>query len=233
VTRAPEPRPPAAKAPRPSAPAKTADTAADGKKHKTARPPARTAGDAEGSEDTDRPIRGEEVITVTGSTIERKSVNAPAPVSVVGAKDLEGESLGEEIAILGARRRGVELSAALAGGLAIDHGGRGLLALDVRLETTRRTRLGGEAALWLVSGDGAEGRVLLTVGRSVASRLDLGFGAGVHFGNGAGVAGALRLGVATPLPWLSGVLRYDAALLLTRPTVEAEHALTLGVELTY
>ncbi|HEY0993312.1 MAG TPA: hypothetical protein VGD80_39945, partial [Kofleriaceae bacterium] len=87
---------------------------------------------------------------------------------------------------------------------------------------------------WLVDGVHPEGRALLTVARSGLARwFELGFGAGVHFGNGTGVASSLRLHVDTPLFWLGGYLRYDAAVLLTRPSIEAEHAVTLGLELTY
>jgi Ca-activated chloride channel homolog len=126
------------------------------------------------------------------------------------------------------------LSAALGGGLAVDHGARGLLALNVRLETGRRFLLGGEATLWLVGGTEPQGRALLTVARdALGGRLQLGLGAGLHLGDGAGLAGALRLRVATPIAPLGGYLRYDAAVLVNRPGVTVEHAITLGLELSY
>jgi hypothetical protein len=131
-------------------------------------------------------------------------------------------------------RRALRLTAALGGGLAIDHGTRGLVALDVRVETNGVIRFGAEAALWLVGGVDPEGRALITVARSGLARwFELGFGAGLQLGNGTGVAGSLRLGAHTPIAGLAGYLRYDAALLLTRPSVEAEHAITLGLELSY
>jgi hypothetical protein len=170
------------------------------------------------------PLRGEETITVTGSTIGRRELTAAAPVSVDSV---------EELAAIGGGRR-LRLSAALGGGLAIDRGARGLAALDVRLQTGYRYRVGGEAALWLVGGTGPQGRALVTVARDVlAGRLELGLGAGLHVGGGIGPAGALRLGIATPLPWLAGYLRYDAALLVHRPGATAEQAITLGLELSY
>ncbi|HEY6174741.1 MAG TPA: hypothetical protein VIX73_09870, partial [Kofleriaceae bacterium] len=67
----------------------------------------------------------------------------------------------------------------------------------------------------------------------IAHWLDLSLGAGVHIGDGTGVAGALRLRIATPLRWLGVFGRYDTALLLTRPSVELEHAASLGLELSY
>jgi Ca-activated chloride channel homolog len=141
----------------------------------------------------------------------------------------------EAVEILGAgSSRAWRLTAALGGGLVFDHGARGLAALDVRLETTRRTKLGAELALWLVGGAGPEGRGLLTVARSGLARwFELGFGTGLHVGNGTGVAGSLRLRASTPITGLAGFLRYDAAVRLTRPSLEAEQAVTLGLELSY
>jgi hypothetical protein len=131
-------------------------------------------------------------------------------------------------------RRPLRLTASLGGGLALDRSARGMLALDARLETNRRTRAGVEAALWLVGGVDAEGRALLTVARDVLpGRLELGLGAGVHFGDGTGAASSLRLRVATPIAPLAISLRYDTAVLLTRPSLALEHAITLGLELSY
>ncbi|HET9626285.1 MAG TPA: hypothetical protein VFP84_33210, partial [Kofleriaceae bacterium] len=137
----------------------------------------------------------------------------------------------EAIAISGAGRPW-RLSAGLGGGLAFDHGTHGLLRLDARFEHGYRTRLGAEAALWLVDGD-AQGRVLATLARGLGHGLAIGVGAGVHVGADTGVAAGLRLRLPTPLPWLDGVLRYDAAVLLSRPRVEAEHAISLGLEIAY
>jgi hypothetical protein len=191
--------------------------------------------------------RGEQIIIQGRAPTIPSQNNAPSPVSAVDVKklaeakpesaaDSEDVGRGEAITLVGGYRSGraLRLTAALGGGVAFDHGGRGLLSLDARLETNRRTSLGGEASLWLVDGVHPEGRALLTVARSGLARwFELGFGAGVHFGNGTGVASSLRLHVDTPLFWLGGYLRYDAAVLLTRPSIEAEHAVTLGLELTY
>jgi hypothetical protein len=177
---------------------------------------------------------GDEVIDVTGSTIARKETNTASPISIEGAAPMIDESAHAEAIAISGRPRALRIAAALGGGLAFDHGGRGLFALDVRLETSGRTRLGAEAALWLVGGVDPEGRALLTVARGGLARwFELGFGAGLHVGDGTGIAGALRLRAATPLRGVGGYLRYDAAVLLTRPSVEAEHALTLGLELSY
>jgi len=133
-----------------------------------------------------------------------------------------------------AARRRWSLIAALGGGLAFDHGAHGLAAFQVRLETNRRTRLGVEAGLWLVGRVDPEGRALLSIARSGLARwLELGFGAGVQLGNGAGVASSLRLRINTSIPVFGGFLRYDAGVRLTRPNLEAEQAITLGVELSY
>ena len=174
--------------------------------------------------------RGEEVITVTGSAIDRKSLNAAGATSIGDV--LQKISVeGLEPTLYGRRRR---LTAALGGGLAFDHGARGLVALNVRFELVRELQLGAEAALWLVGGVDPEGRALITVARrGIARGLELGLGAGIQLGDGTGVAGSLRLRAATPIHGLAGFLRYDAALLLTRPTLDGEHAVTLGVEVSY
>ncbi len=173
---------------------------------------------------------GGEVITVTGSTIDSNRLNTTAPLTL---DELSSLGEGEQLVVYGRPRRALRLTAALGGGLAFDHGTRGLATVTARIETTRRTALGGEAGLWLIDGRGAEARGLLTVGRGFGRWLELGLGAGVQFGNGTGVASALRLRIQTPVRWLGGYLRYDAAVLLTRPSVEAEHVVTLGLELSY
>jgi hypothetical protein len=164
--------------------------------------------------------------SVTDEAKPRLPAAAPSPAS----EALSDEQLSRA---LPSSPRPVRLTAALGGGLSIDHGAHGLAALDVRVETNRQTALGLEAALWLVDGTDAEGRVLLTVARSFARRFELGFGAGVHFGDGTGIATSARLRVATPLAPLGGYLRHDTAVLLSRPSITVEHAITLGIELSY
>jgi len=159
------------------------------------------------------------IITVTGSLIARTS-----------AEDTRGEAI--EITSAGSRRA-LRITAALGGGLAFDHGARGLLALDVRLEANRRTRFGADAALWLAGGVAPVGRGLITVARGLTRWFELGLGAGIQFGDGTGLASSLRLRADTPIGGLAGYLRYDASVLLTRPSLEAEHAVTLGLELSY
>jgi Ca-activated chloride channel family protein len=176
------------------------------------------------------PAAGEQ-ITIEGRApaIERRI----AATSV--DEELAGEAKTEAITISGTSLRGgLRLSAALGGGLAVDHGARGLLALGVRVETRGRFLLGGEAALWLIGGTEPQGRALFTAARgALGGRLELGLGAGLHVGDGIGPAGALRLRIATRLAPLAGILRYDAAVLVNRPGTALEHAITLGLELSY
>ena len=210
---------------KPAAPSADSDRASKAEPKKDAAP---NLTDAELAKLAEQEAK-EEVITVTGSTIERKTLTTGAPISVLGREDLQSEGI-----LINASSRRVRLTAALGGGLVIDHGNRGLAALTARVDTNRRTALGVEAALWLIDGSATEGRALLTIARrGIARWLELGFGAGAQFGNGTGVATALRLRVDTPVSGLAGYLRYDAAALVTRPSLEAEHVVTLGVELSY
>ena len=48
-----------------------------------------------------------------------------------------------------------------------------------------------------------------------------------------GVATSLRLRTPIGVPHLGGYLRYDNAVIVTRPQLELEHVLTLGLELSY
>jgi hypothetical protein len=216
-------RPPAKAAPEPTNPKQRAAT-------KTERKAADDADDDGGAGDAshDDERRAEPPREDAGADEPRDAARSVATGSFA-----EAES-GEEISIMGEPRRALRLTAALGGGHAFDHGARGLVALDVRLETNRRTRVGVEAALWLVGGVDPEGRGLVTVARGGLLRwFELGFGAGIQLGNGTGFASALRLRANTPVAALAGYLRYDAAVLLTRPTLEAEQAVTLGLELSY
>ncbi|HEY0193113.1 MAG TPA: vWA domain-containing protein, partial [Kofleriaceae bacterium] len=205
---APKPSAPSA----PAAPAATADTAGPADKDE------RTAGKADAATSV-RP-RPEEAVRDQASPRALDSDQAELVAT-------------EQVSVAASGRRW-RLTAALGGGLTFDHGARGLVALDGRLELGGRTKLGGEASLLLVGGRGAEGRALITVARAGLARwLELGFGAGVGFGDGTGVAAALRLRVDTPLPALAGFLRYDAGVVLGRPGLDTRQSVTLGVELSY
>jgi Ca-activated chloride channel family protein len=239
VAQAPaETPPPKVVAPSPvPPPTRSAEPPWPAKESKKPRPKA-VASDDDSGDASERPseeldARGE-VIRIEGQapSITKQSLTNGA--TVIDGKDLNSVA-GESVEVVGsARAGGPRLSAALGAGLTFDHGARGLLALDVRLETAGRTRFGVDAALWLAGGSELSGRALVTASRSaLARRLELGLGAGARLGNGAGIAGSLQLRVNTPLPWLAGVLRYDAALVLTRPNLELEQATTLGVELSY
>jgi hypothetical protein len=248
VTKAPPPPPPAKR--RPTGKAAAADDEAPRKAGKKPAPRGDSDGDAsrkkQAVRDDDRrrlakEATGEEADDdrdgdARGEPAPKQVAAAAPPAAVEERMTIAGMvPASEEILVAGTRvRRGLRLSAALGGGLAVDHAARGLLTLDVRLEAGRRVLLGGEAALWLVGGTQAQGRALLTIARdALGGRLELGLGAGLHLGDGAGPAGALRLGIATPLAPLAGYLRYDAAVLVNRPSVAAEHAITLGLELSY
>ncbi len=200
-----------------------------------------TPRDSEPVPDSTRPPPSEPAGPQVRDEADRELDGGPPPATSVvttGAQTRTGAVLAEDVlrseSISVGGGRWLRITAALGGGVAVDHGARGLVALDVRLETTRPTRLGAEAALWLVGGVDPEGRALLTVARSGLARwFELGFGAGIHFGNGTGVASSLHLRANTPVRFAAGYLRYDAAVLLSRPSVEAEHAVTLGLELSY
>ena len=166
-------------------------------------------GAIDGREEAQR--RYEAAVAAAGRTINRDTRDR-APVS-----------LEEAIMVAGSARR-LRLTAALGAGLVFDHGTRGLAALAARIEINPPTALGFEAALWLSDGSDTEGRALFTVARRGLA-LELGLGAGVQFGIGAGVATALRLRINLPAPWVTGYLRYDAAVLVTRPSLEAEPSL--------
>lgn len=146
-------------------------------------------------------------------------------------EELERVAVAETISTSN-RGRAWQLAASLTGGLAIDHGAHAGLSLAARLDMLRgRSAIGAELGLQLV-GDDAAGTALLTYLRDLHPRFAVGVGIGATFGRGAGIASGLRLHVATPWPWLVGVARYDASLLLGRDN-DLVHSLTLGIELTY
>jgi hypothetical protein len=192
--------------------------------------PASSAADPASSAGDPAPSSGEAAERASERRSRAATTGSAAPAS---NSALDREDATAENTLVSATRRGWRLSASLGGGLAFDRGARGLAALAVRLESLRGPRLGGELALWLTGGT-AEGRALITVARGgVARWLELGAGAGLQLGHATGVAGSLRWRAATPLEGLAGTLRYDAALLLTRPNLQVVHVITLGVELSY
>jgi Ca-activated chloride channel family protein len=236
----PPPAKPTTPAPRPKKVAEPAAPASAPADHGPAQPEAERPAEADqepadAKKRADEPARARRHAGDEDGDDEAPVVEPSSPIAT--ADVLQSLPQPEQIVLTSVRsgrgHRRARFAASLAGGLAIDHGGHGLAALDVRIETQRPTHVGGDLALWLVGGDDAQGRALLTLGRDLGRHLDLGVGAGVHFGAGTGPAAALRLGIFTPVPWLQAFLRYDAALLLTRPSTEAEHAFLLGLELSY
>jgi len=157
---------------------------------------------------------------------------ASPPASAGDALRALSEPEGREES-MPAEQRAFRLALALGGGVALHDGARGAVALTARAEARLRVLIGGELALWLVGGTHVQGRSLVTVGYDVGRWLEVGAGVGLHAGSDSGAAAALRLGVATPVPWLAGYLRYDAVLLMTRPSLAAQHAITLGATLWY
>jgi hypothetical protein len=224
ATRKPARPAPPATAPAPSAaPADRADSAGD-------------SDDSDGN--VPRELRPGEVITIQGTAPVIAQGSTKTGVTLTEDYTRNSPVAATESISVGGESRRARLTAALGGGLVLDHGAHGLAALDVRLETNRRISLGVGGALWLVGSD-LEARALLSVAFSgirlggFVRRLELGLGAGVQLGNGTGPASSLRLRVSTPLRGVGGFLRYDAALLLTRPSLEAEHAIALGLEVSY
>lgn len=210
----PEPVRPAEPSPKPMPPAAAVDEA---------RPDSDAAHSVEPEEVATLP-QGEQII-IEGRAPSITKANLSGGASIVDG--LETNSL----VFLHAPWR---LRAALGGGFAVDRGTHGLLSLDVGLEHRDFVPFGAEAALWLVGGSDVQGRLLATAtAHRVVPMIDVGIGAGLHVGDGTGLAGALRLRIATPWHWLAGYARYDAALLLTRPGQALEHAVTLGLELSY
>jgi Ca-activated chloride channel family protein len=201
--------------------------ATDDSDRPAAAPPQAASSDREGPAPIE--VKGEQIVIEGRAPVITKS-NTAAGVGVIG--DIL-QSNSEMIGMTG--ERSWQLSTEVAGGVSFDHGVHSLASLAGRLRYGDRNLVGGELALWIVDGNHAQGRGLLAFDRALGRRstFELGVGAGVHFGEGTGVAGALRVRVNTPLPMLSGFLRYDTAVLLTRPTVDVEHAITLGVEVTF
>ena len=216
--REPEPAVPAESSPKPMPPAAVLDEAKPDADAAHSAAPEEVATLPEGEQ------KGEQII-IEGRAPSITKANLAGGASILDLQ--QANSLGFHHALW-------RLRAALGGGLAVDRGTHGLLSLDVGLEHFAVAPFGAEAALWLVGGSDVQGRLLATAtARRVVPFLDLGIGAGLHVGDGTGLAGALRLRIRTPWQWLAGYARYDAALLLTRPGQALEHAVTLGLELAY
>lgn len=130
--------------------------------------------------------------------------------------------------------RRYRLGVSLGGGLDFHGATSGIAALSGRVDRyLLHTSLGLDGSLWLVgSKPDVQGRVLLDVTRhGIARYLDLGLGAGAHFGDGIGPAGSLRMRVtAPPLGHFGPFLRYDAALLFRDGTSHTTNALVLGLD---
>ncbi|MEO6771695.1 MAG: VIT domain-containing protein [Kofleriaceae bacterium] len=168
--------------------------------------------------------------TATGGDEEQAEATNAAPSESVSAMVTKSEALD----VTGyAIRPTLRFEIALGAGAAVV-AGDGAFVQTTRLGVERglRTRLGGEATLWLSRGLHLEGTVLGTLSRRFAPRLELGGGLGLHVGTGAGtglgpaLAVELRYQVRAPL-WL--YLRYDAALLFHDGTRDGQNAGTFGI----
>ena len=184
--------------------------------------PKKTATKADDSENVD-----------AGSTAAGEDINvAPSAPTI----DTTGMTRAEAISVAdyeGGRR--LRLSAALGAGLHVVNGNTDALGgFALRAETGYRTVIGGEASLWLVGGLHAEGSLLATVTRRIAStRLELGGGAGLRI-TGRDAGPALNLTLRTPLTRTTRFyLRYDGAFLLHDSTFDGENATSLGVEASF
>ncbi len=142
---------------------------------------------------------------------------------------------GEDAALGPANLRKLRLELALGGGLVVDDATmKALATAAVRVEYGRLWLFGGEASLWLVDGLHGQGETLATISRRGIGRwFELGAGAGVHVGDGAGPAVSLRLrAMLPPVPRLGIYLRYDGALLIHDGS-HGQNAASLGLDLTF
>jgi Ca-activated chloride channel family protein len=110
-----------------------------------------------------------------------------------------------------------------------------VVAPRIAFDIGRRTRFGIEGSLWFVGGNlNLEGTTLATISRlSVARRIDLLGGFGLHLGNGLGPAGAAELRIHLPLRNIATYLRYDGALLLHDNTRDGQNTGTIGIEAAF
>lgn len=163
---------------------------------------------------------------------------APAPTTAYGGEGGDSAPMAEEIMVTSGslaveRQQRFRLSLAL--GASREAGvTSALVAPRASFELGGRNRFGIEGSLWFVDGLDVEGTLLGTFDRLGLSRhLDLFAGLGLHFGNGAGPAGALELRWRFPLPHVAAYLRYDGALLLHDSTRDGQNAGTVGVEASF
>ncbi len=109
-----------------------------------------------------------------------------------------------------------------------------LLAVGTRLELGigSRSLAGIDAALWLVAADRLAGHVLASFARvGIARWFELGLGAGLQLGDGAGPAAAVSLRYhLPPAPRAAAYLRYDGALIYNDGARRGQSSLTLGLE---
>lgn len=159
---------------------------------------------------------------------------APRAEKSIGALDTDAESI--EISSTSSRRFSRRRATLFAGGgLSLSSGERDpVFGIGGRFELGRRTLVGAEGNLLLVGGE-VEGRVLLSIARRGIGRwFELGGGAGLHLGTGAGPAASIGLRVhLPPFPRAAPYLRYDGALLFDDGARRGQSAITLGLELGF
>lgn len=193
-----------------------------------------------GQEVDDGEVGGEDESMADADSLDKAPPMAPEADEV---RSLSGaEYLVESTSVVGMSGGRTRVWLSLGGGYARakDVGGEHL-ALGARLDLGGwRTRYGLDATGWLAdAGDelAFEGRVLATVQRMGLTYLlrdfDLGFGAGIHLGNGTGPAAATWLRYRLDHDPVIGVfVRYDFAYLLDDED-RVQNGVTLGIEIGF
>ncbi|HEU0031325.1 MAG TPA: VIT and VWA domain-containing protein [Kofleriaceae bacterium] len=159
-----------------------------------------------------------------------------APRTFATALGAQEDSMGEAIEIRS--RRLIDrwrISPSVGGGLLRSQGdSSSLLSVGARLEygLTRRNLVGVDANLWLVAGEDVAGQVLVSFARyGLFRHLELGAGAGLFLGNGAGPAASVSLRYhVPPKPRAAVYLRYDGALVTDEDIRRGQNSFTLGLE---
>jgi Ca-activated chloride channel family protein len=167
------------------------------------------------------------------NTKSKKAADSPREAYGGTIDSTEGEMV--TISSSAPRRGRWRVAAGVGGGL-LRAGGEttSVLSIGTRVEIGLggRAMAGLDGALWLVDGKDVEGHLLASFARRGLARwLELGLGAGLHFGNGVGPAASLSLRYhLPPLPRAAGFLRYDGALHTDDLGTHGESSFTLGLE---
>jgi hypothetical protein len=159
----------------------------------------------------------------------------PSPTSVALGMDVGS---AEIMRASDGRTRRFRIATSLGGGFTRSGGESvSLLTGGARLElgVGRRLLAGVDTSLWIVDGEVSRGQALASFAVVGIKRwLELGFGAGVQFGEGVGPAAGLSLRFhLPPAPRASLFLRYDGAMLYETARRRGQSSLTFGVEYSF